>query len=87
MAYTSQPPLEQNLLITTPNAIIHHSQVTNRVLFECDTADSIANCAASRDNSSLFAIADSQVVILHDAARGRDKKYKLKNGDVRHQVS
>ncbi|KAH7073276.1 hypothetical protein FB567DRAFT_454152 [Paraphoma chrysanthemicola] len=53
MAYSLQQQLEQDLLVTTSSTIFHHSRVTNRVLFECENADSIANCAASRDNSSL----------------------------------
>ncbi|KAH7078747.1 hypothetical protein BKA63DRAFT_409430 [Paraphoma chrysanthemicola] len=53
MAYSLQRRLEQNLLVTTSSTILHHSQDTTRALLECDNAESIANCAASRDNSSL----------------------------------
>jgi hypothetical protein len=82
MTSTSQSQLEHSLFIATPKHIRHHSQRINKTLFECDTHDSIVNARASLDNSSLFAVADSQVVILCDAALGR-KKHTLKKGDVR----
>ncbi|OAL52760.1 hypothetical protein IQ07DRAFT_642417 [Pyrenochaeta sp. DS3sAY3a] len=75
-----QSPLAQNLFIVTPNTIILRSKGENRTLFECKSASGIVNSRASKDNSSLFAVADSQIVVLSDAARGRDKKYHLKSG-------
>lgn len=83
MAELRPPPPESRLFIATPNAVFFQDELTKKTLFECDTVDSIVNARASRDNSSLFAVADSQVVVLYDAARCRNKKYKLKSGDVR----
>ncbi|KAJ4293175.1 hypothetical protein N0V90_008457 [Kalmusia sp. IMI 367209] len=39
----------------------------------------IVTARAAKDNSSLLAIADSQLVILHDPNRGPDRKYALKS--------
>jgi hypothetical protein len=82
MATFQTSPLDQNLFVATPNAIHLRSQLGRKTLFECETANGIVNARASKDNSSLFAVADGQVVILHDATRGQDRKYKLRNGDV-----
>jgi hypothetical protein len=71
--------LGRGLFIATPNAVHLRSQL-DETLFEA--ANGIANARASKDNSSLFAVADYQVVILHDATRGKDRKYKLKKGDL-----
>jgi hypothetical protein len=71
-----------NLFITTPNAIYLHTDPEKRLLFECTTSDGIVNAKASKDNSGLLAIADSQLVILHDSMRGGNREYKLKSGDV-----
>jgi hypothetical protein len=84
MASASQTQLEQSLFIVTPNTIRCRSSVINKTLFECDAADGIVNARVSRDNSSLFVVADSQVVVLCDAARD-SRKYKLNKGDVRRQ--
>ena len=78
-----QLPLEQSLFITTPSAIHYRSQLVDKPLFECETPNGIVNARSSKDDSSLFAVADSQVVVLCDAARGKDKRYKLRNSDVR----
>lgn len=71
------------MFIATPEALYLQSQNSNKVLFKCETADGIINAKASKDNSCLVAVADSHVVILYDTVRGRDRKYKLKNSDVR----
>lgn len=82
MASITRARLERSLFIATPNTIHYRSQLGNRTLFQCDTVDGIANARVSRDNSSLLAVADSQVVILHDVARGKDSVYRLKNEEV-----
>jgi hypothetical protein len=51
-------------------------------LFECSTTDGIANARVSWDNSGLFAVADSHVVILCDGTRG-NRGYRLNKGGVR----
>jgi hypothetical protein len=85
MASVTQETLEQSLFIVTPITIYHHSWLGNKTLFDCATPGGIVNARVSRDNSSLFAVADSHVVILCDAARG-SKTYRLKKVDVRHAV-
>lgn len=84
MAKSQRLPFEQSLFVTTPNKIYLRTQLARETLFECETANGIVNARASKNNSSLFAIADGQVVILHDASRTKDRKYKLKSGDVWH---
>jgi len=82
MTSASQSPLEPSLFIATADTVYHYSQLTNKTLFECDTIDSIGNIRVSKDNSGLFAVADSQVVILYDASQSKTKKYNLKSGYV-----
>jgi hypothetical protein len=81
----SQPAAGHNLLIATSNAIHIHSRATKTLLFECATPDGILNARAAKDNSPILAVADSHLVILYDAQRGRHRKYKLKSGDVSNQ--
>ena len=75
-------PCNHGLFIVTPKTVYLHSRDDNKVLFKCETADGIINARAAKDNSSLLAIADSHVVILYDAAKGKDRKYTLKNSYV-----
>lgn len=82
MASIERTPHEHSLFIVTSNKIIHHASSVKEALFECEYAGSIVNARASKDNSSVVAVADSQVVILYDAAHRKDKTYKLKNGHV-----
>jgi hypothetical protein len=82
MASAPQLQLEQSLFIVTPNTIQYRSSVVNKILFECDATDGIVNARVSRDNSGLFVVADSQIVVLCDAARD-SRNYKLKKDEVR----
>lgn len=74
--------LEQSLFIATSKTVHHRTQLADRTLFECDATGGITNARASKGNSSLFAVANSHVVILCHALRG-SKKSKLRKGDVR----
>ncbi|ORY04670.1 hypothetical protein BCR34DRAFT_604768 [Clohesyomyces aquaticus] len=78
---TFQLPPTRNILITTPNTILLHSEFHRRKLFRCATPDGILNARAAKDNSGLVAIADSHLVILYDVKRGKDRQYRLKSGD------
>ncbi|KAF1949947.1 hypothetical protein CC80DRAFT_554848 [Byssothecium circinans] len=78
MTTTLQLPADTSLLVATPGAIHSYSRSSQKPLFECAT-DGIVNARAARDNSSLLAIADSHLVILHDSERRRDRKYRLKS--------
>lgn len=75
-------PFERNMLITTPNAIHQRSRAGDMIVFQCESADGIVNARAATDNSSLLAVADSQVVVLHDIAQMREKKHMLKGGEA-----
>ncbi|KAF2260404.1 WD40 repeat-like protein [Lojkania enalia] len=77
----SQFPINHNLFIATPNAINLHGSSTKKLLFRCASQDGIVNAQAAKDNSGLLAVANSHLVLLHDIARGKDREYKLKNGD------
>lgn len=81
MASAAWLPPGLNLFIATAASIRAYGRSTSRTLFECVT-DGIVNARAARDNSSLIAVADNHVVLLHDAARGTDRNYWLKNGEV-----
>jgi len=81
MTSASQLPADFNLFIATPRAIHVYTQLAQKPLFECAT-DGIVNARAATDNSSLLAVADSHLVILHDAARGTDREYRLKSQEV-----
>ena len=75
----AQLPANLSLFIATPNAIHVHNRLTGqRLLFEC-TSHGIVNARPAKDNSSLLAIADSQLVVLHDPVRRGDRKYALKS--------
>lgn len=75
----AQLPTDLSLFIATPSAIHVQSRLTGqRLLFQC-TSHGIVNARPAKDNSSLLAIADSQLVILHDPVRRGDRKYALKS--------
>lgn len=78
---TGQLPADYNLFIATPDSIHYRSWSTQKLLFEC-AKDGIVNARAAKDNSSLLAIADSHLVLLHDPARGDDRKYRLSSAEV-----
>lgn len=83
MATTAELPADAQLFVATPSRIFTHSFTNvDRTLFECATPG-IVNARPACDNSSLLAITDSQLVILHDAARGDNRKYALKSYEVR----
>ncbi|KAF2621299.1 hypothetical protein BU25DRAFT_483102 [Macroventuria anomochaeta] len=75
-------PFERSLFIVTPNAIHLHSQTGAKIIFECESTDGIINARVAANNSSLLAVTDSQIVVLHDTTRIRVKKHKLKGGDA-----
>lgn len=74
-----EQPADLNLFIATPNAIyVHNCLAGERSLFGC-SSDGIVNARPAKDNSTLLAIADSQLVILHDPTRKGELKYALKS--------
>ncbi len=82
MATLHQPSGEPGLFIVTTNTVYLRHPDSEKTLFECETRDGIVSARASKDNSSLFAVADGHVVILYDPTRGKDKKYQLSSGHV-----
>ncbi|PSN69980.1 hypothetical protein BS50DRAFT_618931 [Corynespora cassiicola Philippines] len=82
MALTSQiPHAGRNLFIATPGAAWLQKNSQRSLLFRCATSDGVVSARPSQDNSGLLAITDSHLVVLHDAARGTDRRCKLKSGD------
>ncbi|EFQ87927.1 hypothetical protein PTT_16381 [Pyrenophora teres f. teres 0-1] len=81
MATIQHPLADRSLFIVTPNSIHLQSQLADRTVFECQTLDSILNARASKDKCGVIAVADGQIVLLHDETRGKNRKYKLKSGD------
>ncbi|KAF1923371.1 uncharacterized protein M421DRAFT_406859, partial [Didymella exigua CBS 183.55] len=73
-------PFNYNLLITTPNTVLLRTLQGDQTIFECESANGIVNARAATNNSSLLAIADRHVVILHNTARPREKKHRLTGG-------
>lgn len=83
MASVHQLPSELSLFIVTPERIRLRSRSNDQTLFVSEPSDGIVNARASKDNSSLIAVADSHLVMFYDTVRGRNKRYNLRKGDVR----
>lgn len=83
MALRQPLPVGSSLFISTPNTVRIASQQTDQIIFQCETRDGVVCARPAKDNSKLIAVADSHVVLLHDAGENGDRRYILKNSDVR----
>ncbi|KAL6703709.1 hypothetical protein ACN47E_009403 [Coniothyrium glycines] len=81
MEHKRELPPNFSLFITTPNTIHLQSQHTTKFLFDCGASGGIMCARPSEDNDNLIAVADSHNVLLHDAAKGQNRKYILKTYD------
>ncbi|PVI00740.1 hypothetical protein DM02DRAFT_655114 [Periconia macrospinosa] len=87
MSSSPERPPPNNLFIATSEDIwlktLYRKTELWKPLFQCQKTG-ILNACASSDNSGLLAVADSQLVILHDAAsyRGNNRKYRLEGAEV-----
>lgn len=71
----------RHLIVTTTKGVFTWG---NQGVQEIFTSGSGGIVAARRvkNGSSLLAVADSQVVVLHDTRKGMQKSYKLRGSDV-----
>lgn len=76
----------RHLIVTTTKGVFTWG---NQGVKEIFTSGSGGIVAARRvkNGSSLLAVADSQVVILHDTRKGMQKSYKLRGSDVSQQLN
>ncbi|KAF2148800.1 hypothetical protein K461DRAFT_232312, partial [Myriangium duriaei CBS 260.36] len=73
-------PCNHHLLITTPGAIYAWDRTGVRKIFK-SSKNGILAAKASKDGSNVLAVADSQVVILHDCRRRREESWGLSSSD------
>ncbi len=74
-------PKSHHLIVTTTKGVYSWSRNGITELFRSGSEGIVAAKRAG-DGSGVLAVADSQVVILHDVKRGMDKSYRLKGSDV-----
>ncbi|KAL1619515.1 hypothetical protein SLS56_010059 [Neofusicoccum ribis] len=73
-------PKDHHLVVTTETHVWSwdHRGLTNA--FGSGSGGILA-AKEAKDGSGLLAVADDQVVVLHDATRGKDRSYRLKGTD------
>ena len=76
-------PDSHQLIITTSSGVFVWSRDGVLPVFESKTGGIVAARAIGQGRRELLAVADSQVVLLHDMRKGYDKSYELKGSDVR----
>jgi hypothetical protein len=74
-------PPSDHLIITTRSNVYSWSSSGLTDLFRSGSGGIVAAEKAA-DGSGMLAVADSQVVVLHDVRRAMEKSYRLKGGDV-----
>ena len=74
-------PQTNHLIITTTRGVFSWS---SHGVTECfrSSSEGIVAARKANDGTGLLAIADSQVVLLHDINKGMQKSYRLKGSDV-----
>ena len=75
-------PNSHHLVITTPRLVNIWDINGTREIFRSGSSGIVAS-RRSKDGSGLLAVADSQVVILHDVRKGRQRSYRLKGKEVK----
>lgn len=78
------PPCRHLIVTTTRGVFTWGSHGINEIFHS--GSGGIVAARKARNGSSLLAVADSQVVILHDTRKGMQKSYKLRGSDVRLQL-
>ncbi|PSK50399.1 Calcipressin-like protein [Elsinoe australis] len=73
-------PRNHHLLITTPGAIHAWDCYGIHKIFN-SSRQGILAAKASKDGSQILAVADSQVVVLHDCRRNREESWGLNSSD------
>ncbi|OCL01606.1 hypothetical protein AOQ84DRAFT_393547, partial [Glonium stellatum] len=70
-----------HLLIVTHSGILAWNQTSLTRIFSSGSSGGILAAKKAANETGLLAIADSQVIILHDVQRGRDKNYCFKGAE------
>lgn len=78
-------PACRHLIVTTTRGVFTWGSHGVKEIFHSGSGGIVA-ARKARNGSSLLAVADSQVVILHDTRKGMQKSYKLRGSDVRSQL-
>ena len=73
-------PSSNRLVITTTKGVYNWDDYGLTEIF-CSRSEGIV--AAKKVASEMLAVADSQVVVLHDIAKEMQKSYRLKGSEVR----
>ena len=75
-------PRSHHLIVTTAKGVFTWSSHGVKEIFRSGSEGIVAAKKAS-NGSGLLAVADSQVVVLHDVNKGMQRSYRLKGSDVR----
>jgi hypothetical protein len=76
-------PSDHHLIITTEQHVISYDRNGLNRIFKSGSSGILA-AKQTKDGSGTLAIADSQVVLLHQVERGMERSYRLKGTDVSH---
>lgn len=71
----------RHLIVTTTKGVFTWGSHGIAEIFHSGSGGIVA-ARRARNGSSLLAVADSQVVVLHDTRKGMQKSYKLRGSDV-----
>lgn len=74
-------PSDYQLIVTTSRGVYAWDMSGVSQLFHSGSAGIVASKKVAGDNGTL-AVADSEVVILHDVKEGMQKSYRLKSAEV-----
>lgn len=74
-------PKSHHLIVTTAKGVFTWGSHGVKEIFRSGSEGIIAAKRAS-NGSGLLAVADSQVVVLHDVNKGMQRSYRLKGSDV-----
>ena len=74
-------PRSHHLIITTAKGVFAWGSHGVKEIFRSGS-EGIVAAKKAIDGSGLLAIADSQVVVLHDVNKGMQRSYRLKGSDV-----
>lgn len=75
-------PACRHLIVTTRRGVFTWGNHGVKEIFHSGSGGIVA-ARKAKNGSSLLAVADSQVVILHDTRKGMQKSYRLRASDVR----
>jgi hypothetical protein len=74
-------PASKHLVVTTSKKVFAWSNSGIAELFSSGS-EGIVAAKNSKDGSGILAVADAQVVVLHDTKKGMEKSYRLKGMEV-----